>query len=171
MTSQYKICTGWFCNRGHIRFLSQATIRSAETLFVSCLCPSSVVRSLDRQQDRAADGEDGTLLNGERIRQGREHRARRAMGTHGPTKAVWHGTVGLCALAVLCSVGSVASIPRMQARAVHDLPESGVANDFGAVLRRSGALAHPKAWTARYRPAYRDCSLFARMPQVFQAVH
>ena len=26
MTSQYKVCTGWFCNRGHIRFLSQSTV-------------------------------------------------------------------------------------------------------------------------------------------------
>ena len=26
MTSQYKVCTGWFCNRGHIRFLLQSTV-------------------------------------------------------------------------------------------------------------------------------------------------
>ena len=27
MTSQYKVCTGWFCNRRHIRFLSQSTVQ------------------------------------------------------------------------------------------------------------------------------------------------
>ena len=45
LTSQYKICTGWFCNRGHIRFLSQST--------VECACPRPLGAPEERRGMRA----------------------------------------------------------------------------------------------------------------------